>query len=130
ELTEFELPSIRLREANGAPAHVVFPLIQRQPRQTSLMGTAEAEVRSALTQLVTVMDWAAGQSDLGTLARAVTDSEARRVVAHQAMRLVPRGEVEALELGGTSIQRPAPVSIRPEAKARLVTVVAEDQQTE
>lgn len=130
ELTEFELPSVSVREANGAPAQVVFPLIQRQPRQTSLIATAEDEVRSALTQLVTVMDWAAGQSDFGTLARSVTDSESRRVVAHQGLRLVPRGEVEALELGGTLIQRPAPVTLRPESKARLVSVVAEDQQTE
>lgn len=129
-LTNFELPAVEVREANGSPSRVTYPLFQRHSEQGVLIGDPEAAVKEVVAQLVTVIDWADRGGVVADLGGAISDPDRRRTIAAQALRLVPRGEVERVELGGTLVSRPAPVILRAKSKAKLAEVFTENRRVD
>jgi len=124
-LTDFELPSVDFTRANGAPATVTFPLAQRHDPQTKLDNEAERAVRDSIAHLTTVMEWVESSRPISDLAEEIVDPQRRQRIAVEALRLVPRGEVESVELGGRLVSRYRPVSLRATARPRLVELMGE-----
>jgi hypothetical protein len=129
-LTDFDVPSVQVSPANGAPGRVLFPMHQRKPAQRDPDGGALREVRDAVGHLVTVMDWAAGDAELSELRALVDEPQRRQFVATQVMRLLPHGEVREVRLGGSLVSRYRPASLVASAKRNLMTILLEDQPAE
>lgn len=126
-LTEFDVPNIEMHQRNGTNATVLFSLQQRKPAQPS--SDDQREVSDALGQLVGVAAWAASDDSVEHLGTIIPDARRRQRVAFEALRLVPRGQVNEVHIGGRLVARYEPVRMLKTAKARLVAAVVEGQDT-
>lgn len=119
---------------NGIGAQIVMPFDWPQGAQTSLpsVPSPEVVVRDAFGRFVSVAAWASDDEPMQRLVQAVADAPTRTRMALDAMRLLPPmgGDIEAVEIGGRSIHRELPVSLRPQARERLLDVVAYEQKAE
>lgn len=123
--------SVEIVPENGIGAQIVMPLAWPQRVQTSLpeVDDVEGRVRETFARFIDVAAWAAASVDpIERLVDAVPDSALRTRMALDAVRLVPAasGAIEAIEIGGRAIGRTVPLSLRSEARARLVTVVGHE----
>lgn len=124
--------SVEIIPENGIGAQIVIPLAWPPPAQTSLPEVDDVgrRVREAFDRFVNVTAWAASNADpLERLVEAIPDPAARTRMALDAVRLVPSaaGAIEAIEIGGREIQRFVPVSLRSEARGRLVDALRQVQ---
>lgn len=124
--------SVEIIPENGIGAQIVMPLSWPQPSQTTLPEVDDVgrRVRETFDRFVSVTAWAASNGDpLERLVEAVPDPAARTRMALDAVRLVPSaaGAIEAIEIGGREIQRFVPVSLRSEARGRLVEALRQVQ---
>jgi len=117
---------------NGIGAQIVMPFDWPQAAQPALPGvpSPEAVVREAFGRFVSVAAWASDDEPMQRLVQAVSDGPTRTRMALDAMRLLPPvvGDIEAVEIGGRAIVRELPVSLRPQARERLLAVVAHEQK--
>ena len=116
--TNFALSDARVTPHNGAPAEVLL-LLGMSPGQRDHL--AEQQVRDALSGLVEMGAWAAS-TELVEQA-PIDDPEQRTRVAVQALRILPRGGVAAVAIGGRLIGRSRPVELRADHQRRLVEVI-------
>lgn len=129
-LTEFEVPSVAIDPAvNGTPAQVLFSLRQRHPPQVTTDHSAERSVQDAIAHLVVAAEWASSEKAPQELAAQIPEVRRRQRVAFEAMRLVPRGEVEEVRLGGRIVARFEAVRLVAAARPRLVEALAAGQTT-
>ncbi len=124
--------SVEIIPENGIGAQIVMPLSWPQPSQTTLPEVDDVgrRVRETFDRFVSVTAWAASNGDpLERLVEAVPDPAARTRMALDAVRLVPpaSGAIEAIEIGGREIQRYVPVSLRSDARGRLVDALRQVQ---
>ncbi len=120
--------SVEIIPENGIGAQIVMPLAWPQGAQTSLLEGEEVEgrVRDTFERFINVAAWAASHADpMERLVAAVPEAATRTRMALDAVRLVPSasGAIEAIEIGGRAIGRALPVSLRSEARGRLVEVI-------
>jgi len=116
---------------NGIGAQIVMPFDWPRAEQTVLptIDTPEQFAREAFTRFVDVAAWASDDEPIQRLVQAVPDVPSRTRIALDAMRLLPPmgGDIEAVEIGGRAIHRALPVSLRPNARDRLLSVLTHDQ---
>lgn len=117
---------------NGIGAQIVMPFDWPQSTQPALPGVPSPEtvVREAFGRFVSVAAWASEEEPMQRLVQAVSDAPTRTRLALDAMRLLPAGDIEAVEIGGRAIVRELPVSLRPQARKKLLAVVAHEQKGE
>ena len=116
--TNFALSDARVTPNNGAPAEVLL-LLGMSPGQRDHL--AEQQVRDALSGLVEMGAWAASTEVVEQA--PIDDPEQRTRVAVQALRILPRGGVAAVAIGGRLIGRSRPVELRADHQRRLVEVI-------
>lgn len=116
--TDFELADVRITPRNGAPAEAMLLLGAGIGQQDLLVHDL---VRNALTGMVELGEWASSSAVVGEL--PVDDVERRTRLALQTLRILPRGNVEDVGLGGQLIGRSRPVLFRADHERRLVEVV-------
>lgn len=133
QATDFRTPDLQVMRKNGTPARVVMPL--RIPPGPALpaspgAGTGAAKVRSAMSHLITVAEWARNDSSIAELNNLLPDGEKRQRVAFQALRLLPSKDdaCSLVELGGREIGRIRPVELSPIMFDRFTEVVSFGQQ--
>lgn len=116
--TNFELADLRLTPKNGAPAEALL-LLGGGVGQQSIM--ANDLVRSTMSSMVSMVEWA-GTTD-GVERLPVDDVGRRTHLALQTLRILPRGEVAEVGLGGQLIGRARPVVFRQDYERRIIEVV-------
>ncbi len=115
--TDFELADIRVTPRNGMPAETL--LLLGTTGQTDFI--LDPLVHDALSGMVGLGEWASSNAGVDELA---FDSVQRRTsLAVQTLRILPRGEVEEVALGGQMIGRPRPVVFRQGHEARILQAV-------
>jgi hypothetical protein len=128
QATDFRTPDLQVHRRNGMPARVVMPLRIPPREQLGLLMPDEGvtRVRSAMSHLATVAEWAGADAPLNDLSEVLPDSERRQRVAFQALRLVPsRSDAcRLVELGGKEIGRLRPVELSNVMSNRLFEVVS------
>jgi hypothetical protein len=123
--TDFALNDARVTPRNGSPAEVLLLLGAGAGQRDT---TAEEQVRDALTNLVSMGEWASSSADVADV--PVDDVEQRTRVAVQALRILPRRGIAAAEIGGKLIGRSKPVAFRPEHERRIVDVIGSSTKPE
>lgn len=118
--TDFVLEDAVVTEPNGAPGKVLLRL-GRPAGQGDWQ--AEGRVRDALSSIVTLAEWAG--SDAGVSDLAIDTVEQRTRTALQAVRLVPRRGIQAVELGGKLVARSRPVELVAGHEKRFLQVVGD-----
>jgi hypothetical protein len=120
---DFGMDDVRVIPANGEPAQVILPLDQSEPAETE-------RVTHALSEIVTVNEWAADPGRDVTELRDLLDGEgAPPRIAAQMLRLMPEQEaaVQTVELGGRLVGRSRPITIRPAYAARMLEVISHEK---
>jgi hypothetical protein len=130
--TEFRMPDLQILRRNGAPARVVLPL--RIPVPDHVIFSADMlegahRVRSAISHLAALAEWAAGGSSTAELSQILPDTERRQRIAFQALRLLPGADAPCtlVELGGKEISRLRPVAFSQAMSPRFFDVVSAGQ---
>jgi len=118
QATDFELIDVRVVPKNGAPAQA-WILMGNGPGQVDFV--ANEAVQEALIGMATLAEWAGGTE---AVERLGIDSAARReTLALQTLRVLPRGDVSQVEVGGLMLGRTEPVVYRPNLEGRVMEVV-------
>lgn len=130
QATEFTTPDVHVSSSNGTAARVLLPLqlpVLTQDGQPAV--SAQAAVKDALTELVTVAEWANTDARVEDIVDAIPVQERRQRVAFQAMRLLPpaRSLCQSVELGGRTIQRLRPMALTAGLAGKLGTVIRHGQ---
>jgi hypothetical protein len=116
--TDFELADVRITPRNGAPAEAMLLLGVGVGQQDLL---ANDLVRNAVTSMVELGEWASSSAGVNDL--PVDDVQRRTLLALQTLRILPRGGVEEVGIGGQLIGRSRPVVFRADHERRLIDVV-------
>lgn len=116
--TDFELADVRVTPMNGLPAEALLLLGETGGQQDSL---AEDLVRDALSGMVGLGEWAASPAGVGEL--SIDSVQRRTLLAVQTLRILPRGDVDEVAVGGRLIGRSRPVTFRQSYEGRIVEVV-------
>lgn len=120
EATDFSLDDIVYAAPNGAAGQVTLKL---GPPSRQGDWIADDRVRDTLTSFLTIAEWADGGGEVSEL--RIDDAEARTRAALQVRRLVPRGALKSVAIGGKLLSRSAPAVLRGEHEARILRVVSE-----
>ncbi|HEX7837276.1 MAG TPA: hypothetical protein VF469_07425, partial [Kofleriaceae bacterium] len=132
QATEFTTPDVHVSSSNGVAARVLLPLQLPVLAEGAPVASAQAAVKDALTELVTVAEWASTNSGVEDMVDAIPVQERRQRVAFQAMRLLPpaRSLCQSVELGGRAIQRLRPmasIGVRPTGGTKRIELwITED----
>lgn len=145
--TDFALDDIDIRQPNGSPAEAwvylsrpavpppsptldvpfldpsAIPLTRPQPGLVRPTNEVTPKVEEILGKFMALAEWASLEDRDEPLPLPVVD---RTQLALQASRLVPRGPLARVELGGRLVQRYTPVVLRPEDAERLMQAAARD----
>jgi hypothetical protein len=116
--TDFELADLRLSPKNGAPAEALLLLGGGVGQQSTI---ASELVRSAMSSMISMGEWAGTAEGVERL--PVDDVGRRTHLALQTLRILPRGEVAEVGIGGQLIGRARPVVFRQDYERRIVEVV-------
>lgn len=119
-VTDFSLRDVRLSQPNGAPAEALLLLDRGVAAQQHLF--ALDEVRGALASLASTALWL--DSGEGVDSLPIDDNDARVRAALQTMRLLPRRDVELVQLGGGLAGSPKPFTLRASHEVRCVSILA------
>jgi len=131
--TDFRVPDLQILKRNGAPARVVLPLRIPSPAHLSLASgilDGTNRVRSAISHLAAIAEWAANDLPITDLSEILPDTERRQRIAFQALRLLPshNDPCTLVELGGKEIGRLRPVAFSPAMSPRFFDVVSSGQR--
>lgn len=118
EATDFELADVRVTPSNGLPAEALL-LLGRGEGQQNFVATEL--VRDALSEMVGLGEWAASPAGIGDL--SIDSVQRRTVLAVQTLRILPRGDVDEVAIGGQLIGRSRPVALRQNYEGRIVEAV-------
>lgn len=123
--TDFELESVQITPLNGVPARAQIALGAPYGQLDMISGE---QVKTALDQLLDVAERAEveGPAALHAFGSAL-DPEARTRVLVQTLRLLPRGGIDEVKIGGTYVNRP-PVRLRRVHAPKVMAAVAEDTE--
>lgn len=125
QATDFELIDVRVVPKNGAPAQA-WILMGNGPGQVDFV--ANEAVQEALIGMATLAEWAGGTE---AVERLGIDSAARReTLALQTLRVLPRGDVSQVEVGGLMLGRTEPVVYRPNLEGRVMEAVGTTKPAE
>lgn len=130
QATEFTTPDMQVLSSNGTAARVLLPLQLPVLTQEGLsIASAQAAVKDALTELVTIAEWASTNAGVEDMVDAIPVQERRQKVAFQAMRLLPSAKslCQSVELGGRAIQRLRPMALTANLANKLSTVIRHGQ---
>lgn len=129
QATEFTTPDVHVSSSNGSAARVLLPLQLPVLAEAAPVASAQAAVKDALTELVTVAEWASTNAGVEDMVDAIPVQERRQRVAFQAMRLLPpaRSLCQSVELGGRAIQRLRPMALTAGLAGKLNTVIRHGQ---
>jgi hypothetical protein len=116
--TDFELADVRITPKNGLPAEALLLLGGSGGQQDFV---AENMVRDALSGMVGLGEWAGSQAGVGDL--SIDSVQRRTLLAVQTLRILPRGDVEEVAVGGQLIGRSRPVALRQNHEVRIVEAV-------
>jgi len=118
-VTDFSLKDVRLTRPGGAPAEAWLLLERGYPEQPHLF--AVEEVRDALSSLASTAVWLDSDEPVSSL--PIDTNEARVRVAVQILRLLPRRDVDVVEIGGTLAGAHKPFSLRASHEQRCVSIL-------
>lgn len=123
--TDFELESVQITPLNGVPARAQIALGAPYGQLDMVSGE---RVRTALEQILDVAQRADsdGSAALHDFGREL-DAETRSRILVQTLRLLPRGGIDEVRIGGTYISR-APVRLRRVHAPKVMAAVAEDTE--
>lgn len=116
--TDFELSDLRVTPMNGSPAEALLLLGRSEGQQNFL---AEDMVRDALSGMVGLGEWAGSHAGIADL--SIDSVQQRTLLAVQTLRILPRGDVEEVAVGGQLIGRSRPVALRQNYEGRIVEAV-------
>jgi hypothetical protein len=116
--TDFELADVRVTPRNGLPAEALLLLGGSEGQQDFL---TEDLVRDALSGMVGLGEWAGSPAGVDDL--SIDSVQRRTLLAVQTLRILPRGDVEEVAVGGQFIGRSRPVALRQSYEGRIVQAV-------
>lgn len=119
-LTDFPLDEVRITQPNGVPARATLMMGRGVVTQEDFV--ALDEVREAFQRLATIATWAESGHVVGAL--AIDDPNIRTKAAVQTLRLLPRGDVSTVEIGGRLVGSGQPFTLRALHAHRCVSVLA------
>jgi hypothetical protein len=119
-VTDFSLRDVRLSQPNGVAAEAWLLLDRGVSTQQHLF--ALEEVRGALASLASTAHWLESGENVAAL--PIDDNDARVRAAVQTMRLLPRRDVDLVELGGGLTGSPKPFTLRAAHEVRCVSILA------
>ncbi len=123
--TDFALEDSIVSAPNGRPGEVLLRL-GHGPGQ--LDWTAEQRVRDALSTIMTLVEWAGTEAEVGDL--RLDDVAERTRTAVQALRLLPRRGIVAVAIGGRLVARSKPVELRAAHEKRFLEVIGAEAAPE
>ncbi|MEZ4298913.1 MAG: hypothetical protein R3B70_28445 [Polyangiaceae bacterium] len=116
--TDFELADVRVTPMNGRPAEALLLLGGSDGQQNFL---AEDLVRDALSGMIGLGEWAGSPAGVDDL--SIDSVQRRTLLAVQTLRILPRGDVDEVAVGGQIIGRSRPVALRQSYEGRIVQAV-------
>lgn len=116
--TDFELADVRVTPMNGLPAEALLLLGGNSGQQNFM---AEELVRDALSGMVGLGEWAASQAGVDDL--SIDSLQRRTLLAVQTLRILPRGDIEEVAVGGQLLGRSRPITFRQNYEGRIVEAV-------
>lgn len=119
-LTDFPLDEVRITQPNGVPARATLMMGRGVVAQEHLF--APDQVREAFQKLAAVATWA--ESDRAVDALAIDHPNEKTKAAVQTLRLLPRGDVSTVEIGGRLVGFGQPFALRAQHAQRCVSVLA------
>lgn len=124
--TDFALESMQITPLNGVPARVRLEL-GAPYTQLEVQG---GRVHEALEQILELGARADAEGFEDVLAfGSDLDAETRTRAVVQTLRVLPRGSIEEVTLGGTYVRSRAPVRLRQLHAPKLMVAMARDMQT-
>lgn len=124
EATDFALEAMHITPLNGVPARVRLEL-GAPYAQLEVLGGRVHEALDQIMELASRAD-SHGFEDVMAFGDAL-DAETRTRALVQTMRVLPRGGIEAVTIGGTYAARP-PVRLRRLQRPKLMAAVARDME--
>lgn len=124
-MSDFVLTDTQIVPKNGAPAQALLLLDMPGGQQDWVVGE---HVATSISEMLTLSEWAHTGDGLASL--GLDDQERRARAAFQAIRLVPRQDVELVEIGGQLVHRPQPVALHTNFTPRFLEVAESASHTE
>ncbi len=124
--TDFELESVQITPLNGVPARARIALGAPYGQMDLVSGE---RVRKGLDQMLDVAERADTEGSLALRAfGGDLDAETRTRALVQTLRILPRGGIEEVKIGGKYVARP-PVRLRRVHAPKVMAAVAEDTES-
>lgn len=122
EVTDFSIKDARIQQPNGLPAQAWLMLERGSASQPHLY--AVEELRTALSRVAATATWLESGTPVSDL--PIDDPEMRVRVGVQMLRLLPRRDVDLVEVGGALSGTPKPFTLRASHASRCMAIVARD----
>lgn len=125
KMSDFVLTDTQMTPKNGAPAEALLLLDKPNDQQDWVAGE---RIATSISEMLTLSEWASSNEGISSL--GLDNQERRARTAFQAIRLVPRQDVQTVEIGGQLIHRTKPVALETNFTRRFLEVAESGYQTE
>jgi hypothetical protein len=121
EITDFSMKDARIQQPDERPAEAWLMLERGNAARPHLF--ASEELRTVLSRVTATANWLDSGAPVSDV--PIDDPDMRVRVGVQMLRLLPRRDVDLVEVGGTLSGSPKPFILRASHAARCAAIVAE-----